>query len=316
MTTLNNMTEDLGSQGTTPESPFCMSDPKWQNLKIFLIALNIPLSITAFLGNILVITVLWKVRSAMSIHLPSKLLYGCLVFTDLCTGLITQPLLVSFVLSPKHSKRCLHLRIPYFLMSSTLSGISVLTLTAISVDRYLALLLGLRYRHMVTPTRIRTVLTVFTLYSVSGSMSWLYNPRVATAMIAVTLLLCLLTASFCYLRIYLTLRDHQIQLQKRVFQPRVQEFHMNISRYRRTVTSAVWVQFALLLCYLPFSTVIALRAVTDGSNSSHTSAINLAWYTTGVLFLSNSSINPLLYCWRIKEVRQGVKNIISQLCCF
>ena len=316
MTTLNNTTEDLGSPATISESPFCMLSPKWQNLKIFFIALNIPLSITAFLGNLLVITVLWKVRSSMCLQPSSKLLYSCLVFTDLCTGLITQPLLVAFIFFPKHSKGCLYLQIPYVLTSTILRGVSVLTVTAISVDRYLALVLRMRYRTMVTLTRIRTLLAVFTLYTVIGSMLWLYKFRIAAALTAVTLLLCLLTASFCYLRIYLTLRNHQIQVQKRVFQPREQKFQMNMAWYSRTVTSALWIQFTLLFCYFPFSTVIALRAVIDVSNSPHASAIDLAWYITGVLFLSNSSINPILYCWKIRGVRAGVKDMIRQFCRF
>jgi len=39
-----------------------------------------------------------------------------------------------------------------------LCGVSILTLTAISVDRLLALLLGLRYRHVVTLRRVRVVI--------------------------------------------------------------------------------------------------------------------------------------------------------------
>ena len=50
---------------------------------------NIFLSITAFLGNTLILVAL---RKDSSLHPPSKLLYRCLATTDLCVGLIAQPM--------------------------------------------------------------------------------------------------------------------------------------------------------------------------------------------------------------------------------
>ena len=52
-------------------------------------ALNIFLSITTFLGNALILVALHK---ASSVHPPTKLLFRCLAVTDLCVGLVTQPL--------------------------------------------------------------------------------------------------------------------------------------------------------------------------------------------------------------------------------
>ena len=61
---------------------------------IFLIALNIFLSITATLGNALILVTL---RNVSSIHPPTKLLFRCLAVTDLCVGLLGQPLYVYVV---------------------------------------------------------------------------------------------------------------------------------------------------------------------------------------------------------------------------
>ena len=57
-------------------------------LYVFLAALNIFLSITASLGNTLILIALHKVTS---IYPPTKLLFRCLAVTDLCVGLISQP---------------------------------------------------------------------------------------------------------------------------------------------------------------------------------------------------------------------------------
>jgi len=119
--------------------------------KIFLITINIPLSIMTFLGNVLIIVALSKVSS---LHPPSKLLLGCLASTDLSVGLVTRPLRRSLFMSPEHSKRCYYINLLYESIGGMFCAVSVLTLTAISVDRLLALMLGLRYRQVVTLKRI------------------------------------------------------------------------------------------------------------------------------------------------------------------
>ena len=86
----------------------------------------------------------------------------------------------------------------------------------------------------------------------------------------------------------------------------------NTARYRKTVSSAFWIFITLLACYLPFDIVTPIVAITGLDNP----ALNLAWFVTISLVLLNSSLNPFLYCWKMKEVRQAVKNTIRQFCCF
>ena len=63
---------------------------------ITLSIINIFLSITAFLGNFLILVALHK---ESSLHSPSKFLYRCLATTDLCVGLISEPSAVMYWLS-------------------------------------------------------------------------------------------------------------------------------------------------------------------------------------------------------------------------
>ena len=80
-----NLTED--GNNPTIQQLFCKTGLEIHQ-NIFISTFNIPLSITAFLGNALIIVALQKLTS---LHPPSKLLLGCLASTDLCVGLITQP---------------------------------------------------------------------------------------------------------------------------------------------------------------------------------------------------------------------------------
>ena len=60
---------------------------------IFLSALNIFFFVTAFLGNTLILVALHK---ETSLHPPSRLLYRNLALTDLCVGIIVEPLFVTY----------------------------------------------------------------------------------------------------------------------------------------------------------------------------------------------------------------------------
>ena len=54
-----------------------------------------------------------------------------------------------------------------FLLGVVLFGVSLLTLTAVSVDRLLALLLGLRFRNIVTSRRILAAVICFWILNIA-----------------------------------------------------------------------------------------------------------------------------------------------------
>ena len=135
---------------------------------IFLSSVNIILSIAAFLGNTLILVALNK---ESSLHLPSKLLYRNLAITDLCVGIIAEPLLVTCFTSVVNERWdiCYYADWAASFSGLTLCAVSLLTLTAISVDRLLALLLGLRYRQVVTYKKTCITAIFFWILSIGGS---------------------------------------------------------------------------------------------------------------------------------------------------
>ena len=88
---------------------------------------------------------------------------------------------------------------------------------------------------------------------------------------------------------------------------------LRIAQFKRTVTSIGLVQSALVVCYIPFVIVNAILLLNNVLANLEVSFIASLVYPT-LVFL-NSSLNPFLYCWRIKEVRQAVKATIKQLYC-
>jgi len=278
--------------------------------KIVISALNIPQSISAFLGNVLIIVALQKVSS---LHSASRLLLGCLAVTDLGVGLITQPIRIALFMSPEHSKLCYYLTILFATIGGMFCAVSLLTTTAISVDRLLVLLLGSRYRQVATLRRTSISVVTLWLFTTAIVLVAFYNFHIAINIAYIVVLLCIGTSTFCYMKIYLTLRHHQTQVHEEVHQRQLdgQGITLNIARYRKTVSSALWIQMTLLACYLPYGTLTAFIVIFGIDKP----ALNLAWAVTMSLLLLNSTLNPFLYCWKMKEVREAVKDTIRQLGC-
>ena len=214
-------------------------------------------------------------------------------------------------MSPEYFEgSCIYLGILSNTSSSLFCGVSLLTLTAISVDRLLALLLGLRYRHVVTLRRAWIFVIVCWLSNAANVMIFLYNAFISEAITCIVLLLCIVASTFCYTKIYLKLRHHQLQVHDHVHQgqPSGGGIPLNIARYRKTVSSAMWLQITLLACYLPFALIAALQAMAVSTG--------FAGDVTFSLVLFNSTLNPFLYCWKMRDVRQAVKATIRQFCGF
>ena len=279
---------------------------------IFLSAINIFLSITAFLGNTLILVALHK---ETSLRPSSKLLYRNLALTDLCVGIIVEPLYVTnwtSVVKERWDICYYSLRTAVF-SGDTLCVVSLLTLTAISVDRLLALLLGLRYRQVVTLRRTSITVIGFWILSIVGASTIIWNLIIFTWYQFIVAALCPVTTIFAYTKIFCTLRHNQIHVQNHVAQAQPsQAIPLNIARYRKAVYSTLWVQGTMVVCYLPFTIALALmpqRGIGIPISAYRT------WHFTATLVYLNSSLNPLLYCWKISEVRQAVKETLRQLFC-
>ena len=305
---LKNFTEDKSHK--TVQELYCSAEyvKGVESELIFLSALNIFFSVTAFLGNTLILVALHK---ETSLHPPSKLLYRNLAITDLCVGIIIEPLTVTYFTSVVKERWdiCYYAHLAAVFSGYTLCGVSLTTSTAISVDRLLALLLGLRYRQVVTLRRTCITAIGFWILPMVASSTLFWNSPIRSWCQYMGTVLCLVTTIFAYTKIFFSLRHNQIHVQNHVAQGQPsQAIPLNIARYRKAVYSALWVQGTLAICYLPFY-IVAVFTPQRGMPLSIYLARN---FTVSMVFL-NSSLNPLLYCWKIREVRQAVKETLKRL---
>ena len=121
---------------------------------IFLSVINIFLSITAFLGNTLILVALHK---DTSIHPPSKLLYRNLAITDLCVGIIVEPLNVAHWTSVVNKRWdiCYYTYLTAHFAAVTLCSVSLIILTAkVPSCRLIKCLVSVFLHTSLVPSRI------------------------------------------------------------------------------------------------------------------------------------------------------------------
>ena len=279
---------------------------------VFLFILNVFLSITASLGNSLILVALHK---ETSLHPPTKLLFRCLAITDLCVGVITQPLFAVFLFSSVTNemnwKVTIYINMLCTASSFVLCPVSIVTSSAISLDRLVALLSGLRYRLVITLTRIRAVIICFWLIGISTGSIYFWSNGISFSVSFLFIIFSLTTSFFFYSTIYFKLRRHRLQMSSLTQGQPNDGVPLNIARYKNSVSSAVWVQVALLICYIPLPVVVMLVAYGQIPESQS----EIAFYVARNFVYLNSSLNPILYCWRMRTVRQEAKNTIKQLNC-
>ena len=263
----------------------------------FLIAIcviHVIICFTALFGNSVILMTIWKTSS---LHSAANILLASLAVSDLAVGLIVQPLFIGGIVSRIDTVFSLLNIVGAFLCIA-----SFINVTAIGIDRLLALPLHLRYHAVVTPFRV-TVVVVF-IWVISGifASTWSWNLSAFYSAPAASYI-CLLVGNFVvYLKIYLIVRRHQRQVQHQQQQQQDRNI-FRMARFKKTALNTFLVYIVLLCCYIPYSIAISIMAIAGVSISSSVSV------TTTTLVLLNSSLNPLLYCWRDREIRAAVKQL-------
>ena len=280
----------------------------YQQLQICFLAVDILLSMAAFAGNSLILVALHK---ESFLHPPSKLLYRCLATTDLLVGLVTQPLIALWWMSvvQEHWSLCRYAYDAAHITGRVLFLVSLMTMTAISVDRLLALMLGLRYKQIVTLKRTYIIVTTFWVFTLVASLSGFFHHRIIFMYGSLVLSFCLVISFASYTKIFCTLRYHQAQVRDQQQLSRTNA--LNMARFRKAVYSALWVQLALVVCYVPIFTVGIVIALTK----KYSLLLVVARKVATILLCFNSTLNPFLYCWKISEVRQAVKRTLKEALC-
>ncbi|XP_020607604.1 trace amine-associated receptor 1-like [Orbicella faveolata] len=267
--------------------------------------LNVVFSLTAFAGNFLVLGAIW---SKPTLHKPTNILLLGLSLSDLAVGLIVQPLFIVVLIYEVSREKYPVLRLIFRSIQAFFVSATILTLTSVSVDRCLALILHLRYVAVVTVKKTILVLCLIWLASVVYAVTFLIDNELRRPVSFFVVTLCIVINTSTCSTIYRICRRHRIQIQNQSLPNQAEVFDMK--RYRKSLITMIVLLMLLIICYTPYICVRALIAFTDWPISPRR-IFMLRW--SAFLVYLNSSINPLVYCWRIPAMRVAIKQFWKSL---
>ena len=304
-----NLTSEHEERSDCHHFPRIWFDTQGTAVPVLNCIFNIPTSVAAAFGNLLVLVSIWRTSS---LHLPSFVLLFNLALSDLCVGLIVQPAFVTATLARMSGAQdvlCLAL-ISTTVSSSILCTVSLLTMTAISVDRYLAVSLHLRYQEVVTVARAVRLVVLVWLISAVLAISWLWPPNVFFVTAAVTITVSNVLVLFTYVKIYRVVRRHEAQIHTQVqFQEQQMDEHSrNVASCKKSAITMFVVHCVFVLCYLPYVCTVLILSIGDRSLSEH-----FALEMSLTIVFMNSCVNPVVYCWRVSEIRKAMREIVRTL---
>ena len=192
--------------------------------------------------------------------------------------------------------------VTYATTSRFISSVSLLTIVTISVERYIAFRLRLRYRAVVTLKRVVSILVSEWIIAALWSGLRLYKDTAGAITGAVSVISCCLVAPACYLVIRRGIRGHVTQIRQRQSHGRTAiASNFDLPQYRKTLRNMMWISGLLVACYMPFLLALLATLILGRTNSTRF-AVNFS----AIAVYLNSSLNPVLYCWRIKDLRDRV----------
>ena len=276
--------------------------------------MNIVSSLVTIVGNLLVIPALWK---SSSLTLSMRVLFLNLAVSDLAVGLLAQPMFVIITClmlnTAQNSGHNFDFLCPitmtlFWFLLVLFASSSFLSVTAIALDRFLAVSLHLRYSELITPRGlIITVILLWITSVISATIFILlpkYNDLVAVSLEASGLLL----TTVAYFQIFRIARRHRNQIQSHL-QTHSNNQATNMARLRRSNFNTFYVFIVFVFCWVPSLTSFTVKEAWR----SHSVEVSAANYLAGFIVFLHSSINPFIFCWRYQEIRRKAISILKTI---
>ena len=269
--------------------------------------LNSVLSYTAIMLNIVAIH---AIRRTSSLRKTLKTLLLSLAVSDVGVGLLVQPFYASLLVEWLQNSASCASYVAFHVIQCLFSRASFSNVIAVSVDRFLAIHLHLRYQELVTHKRVVVVvILIWVLSAFFSSMAFWLPHNIRSLFVCIISMTGLLVTTLVYFRIYLAVRRHKNQIHVLQVQNAAQTGEIaNFASFIKSAVGSFYVYLVFLVCYLPIFICFAAIAIY-GSNI----ALNrLLLFSSTLLFL-NSSLNPVIYCWKMRHIRYAVMDILRNM---
>ena len=260
---------------------------------------------------ILNIVTIYAIPKTSAIAKTLKTLLLSLAISDVAVGLFSQPLYTFSLINWLRLRNSGCITKEVAMISGYLfSTASFLGVVAVSVDRFLAVHFHLRYQELVTHKRVVVVVISKWLYSafISFMIFWVL-PGTRQLINSVAVALGFIVTLVVYIRIYLTVRRHKNQIHSmQVREVAHSDEIKNLIIIIKSTVSLFYVYLLLLICYLPFFICSAVIRMYGSSIALK----QFFLYSMTLIFL-NSSLNPVIYCWKMRHVRHAIIDILRKM---
>ena len=304
-----------GEESISRSSPQATIVEPMYSIYIFNIAASAFLCYTTTTMNIVTIYALMKTSLLPK---PLKTLLLSLAFSDLFVGVLADPLQIAYLVEKLRCNSPNHVT---FTAKASNVAVSVLFLSSlssivlISADRFTAIEMPLRYKDFVTRKRSFAIVVVIWSFSVVFPVLC-YGFGVIPPLYAFIVLIVLLFISFVVTtlsscKIYLTVRRHKTQMTSQI-QQLVQNGNNMISLRssgEKSSHGALLIYLLFWFCYLPHFVLSIVRQIYSSDNI----IINGLFAFSETLVLLNSSINPVIYCWKMTPIRRTIVSSIRNI---
>ena len=284
---------------------------EFEDLRSSFIANCVSNSFLCYTAIMLNIVTIHAIRKTSTLPRTLKTLLLSLAVSDVGVGLVAQPFYISLLV------RWLQQSIPncraynvFTLIGCLFTFASFLGVIAVSVDRFLAIHLHLRYQELVTHKRVVAVVIAIWALSIFLPLMMLWVPfDVYYAIMCVLGVVGLFVTTLVYIRIYLTVQRHKNQIQALQVQQAPQTDEMaNFANLVKSAVGIFYVYILFLLCYLPRFVSLAILKI----NGSSTTWERFSLFALTLVYL-NSSLNPVIYCWKMKHIRHAIMDILRNM---
>ncbi|XP_020899798.1 G-protein coupled receptor 12-like [Exaiptasia diaphana] len=270
------------------------------------IVVNACSSIVACVLNFLIILTFVKTPSMRT---PSYILILCLAIADFGVGAVVQPVYCAELFAKMKGYESVTCTTSYIRICSSwvLGASSLLTITAITIDRFLVLHLHLRYQELVTAKRSYTAAIVIAILSIFGILPGLFYVAAMIAGCCFSVLFLLNIVLMAKISREVSKHSANIHSQEQA----VRE-SLNLPRYKKTVNTVHYIMGTFSACYIPVPIVASLIVANSKVPES---SLDAAFILTSTLWLINSALNPVIYFWRIQDMRNAAVQLFRNIRC-
>ena len=256
-------------------------------------------------SNAIVLISVWK---SPSLHTAQNTLLCSVAFSDLLVGAVIQPLDVvqRIMEETKNIEIYCRIRLAKNSLAWIISSVSFFILTTISAERLVALLKP--FQHIMLVTHRRILHLVFSFWVVCAII---YLPRffglsnkVFFIIASILVFANLAIIAVSYFRIFQVIKLHQRRIDheeslRSHFHGKMAEADMK--RYKTFTVTAAYVIGLVVLFYIPFICYLVAYAMLG-----FTGPVKLTYICIETLSFVNSSINPFVYSYRLRNIRKAI----------